>query len=62
MFSDMIFRLKRDMSKHHRSKEELTNYYVQTRLTKSLTAYYKEVSNSVQYLVNRNPETVIRKL
>lgn len=54
--------IKYDLKNHHRDKKVLLEYYVQTRLTKSLQSYYSDLSSSTNYILNRNPINVLRKL
>lgn len=54
--------IKNDLKNHHRDKKLLLEYYVQKRLTKSLQSYYSDLSSSTNYILNRNPINVLRKL
>ena len=54
--------IKLDLAQHHRNRDKAMLQFVQQRLTKSLASYYKDLKNSTQYLLNRNPENVLRKL
>lgn len=57
-----LMSIKDDLAQHHRNREEAMSQFIQQRLTKSLMSYYKDLTNSTQYLLNRNPENVLRKL
>jgi uncharacterized membrane-anchored protein YhcB (DUF1043 family) len=62
MWKTHLFNIQKDLKKHHRPKAELIEQYVQMRLAKSLQSYYQDLAASAQYLINRNPNNVIRKL
>lgn len=62
MFKTHLYQIQHDLSQHHRPKESLLEYFVQQRLTQSLRTYYKEVSNSAQYLSSRNPIRIVKEL
>ena len=62
MLKTHLLNIENDLKKHHRPKQQLFNYYVQSRLTKSLQTYYNDLNNSVSYLTKRNPHNVLRKL
>lgn len=51
-----------DLSQYKRDKSELLPYYVNMRLTKSLQTYYSELNSSIQYLYNKDPIKVVKKL
>lgn len=62
MFKENIQNIKNDLNKHHRDRSQLTLIYIQQRLNKSLNSYYNDLTNSVNYISNRKPESVLRKL
>lgn len=51
-----------EMSKFHRSKDELMSLYVSKRLEKSLQTYYEDLSESVSYLDAKNSMKVLKGL
>lgn len=62
MLKTHLYQIKQDLQGHHRSKSSLLEYYIQQRLMQSLHTYYKEVSQSAQYLYSKNPTNIIRNL
>lgn len=62
MFKENIQNIKNDLNKYHRDRSQLTLIYIQQRLNKSLNSYYNDLTNSVNYISNRKPESVLRKL
>lgn len=57
-----LLTIKKELSSRHRNKKELEYYYVNKRLEKSLSTYYEELSNSFDYLDNRQCDNVLKKL
>ena len=51
-----------DLKHYHRSKKDLQIMYINDRLNKSLQTYYKELSESFNYLSSRNEESVTTKM
>ncbi len=62
MLNTHLKNIQIELNKRHRPKNQLLESYVQLRLLKSLQTYYKEISNSSQYLLNRNPNNVLRSM
>ena len=62
MIRDKILHIKEELSNHKRSRDELLKYYINLRLKKSLTTYLKELKLSSDYLNNRVPINVIKKI
>lgn len=54
--------IKKELGKRHRDKKYLEKYYIQERLNRSLDSYYKELEKSIEYLENRVPENVVKKM
>ena len=46
MLKTHLITIENDLKKHHRPKEQLFDYYIQFRLTKSLNTYYKDFLNN----------------
>ena len=51
----------KEMGEHHRSKDELLEYYVITRLNKSLSTYYDSLIKSSEYLGERKNKLKVMK-
>lgn len=51
-----------EISRYKRSKEELMQYYINKRLTKSLQTYYHELTAEVDSLAHRNELKVMRNI
>ena len=62
MLKTHLITIENDLKKHHRPKEQLFDYYIQFRLTKSLNTYYKDLTQSVSYLMKRNSNNILRKM
>lgn len=45
-----LMTIQEDLSKYHRNKNELLEYYIQSRLNNSLQSYYHDLMNSLTYL------------
>ena len=59
---DKLLELKQDLANHHRNKKDLELYYLQNRLNATLSAYYKDLEYSINYLNNRKEENIFKKL
>ena len=57
-----LYNILDDLSKHKRNKEELLPLYINERLNKSLQTYYKEITNSFNYLKYKDSKDVLNKL
>ena len=44
-----------ECSNHHRDKNTLQEYYVSARLEKSTRVYYDQLTQTINYLVKKNP-------
>lgn len=51
----------KEMSEHHRNKEELLEYYITARLNKSLSTYYESLLKSSEYLSERKNKLKVMK-
>ena len=49
-----------DLSKYKRNKQDLMEFYVNERLSKSLEVYYSELYNSLNYLIYKNDLRVLK--
>lgn len=61
-FKSNLLEIKKELTNHHRGKVQLSQFYLQERLSESLKTYYKEIKNSYMYLEQRNEFKVIKKL
>lgn len=50
------------LSNHHRNKDEILYAAVAHRLEQSFNAYDEELLNSLNYLKNRRPDRLMRKM
>ncbi len=57
-----LMEIKDDLARHHRDKKYLEVYYLQSRLNATLSAYYKDLEYSINYLNNRKEENIFKKL
>lgn len=60
-FKKKLLLIKEDLSGRHRDKDMLLKFYIAKRLSESLNCYYKELSESVNYLTTKDAESVIKK-
>ena len=60
--SKRISHMINDLQSYKRNKEDLLLHYVNERLDTSLTNYYKELDNSLEYLSRRNELKLLKKL
>ena len=58
----ILLEMLKDLKDHHRSKNQLLTLYVEKRLERSLTNYYKELTSSVTSLSGYNEQNVLQKL
>ena len=61
----MIARLEgmlRDLSNHHRSRQDLDFHYVVNRLSTSLHNYYEDLDKDVHYLENREEIKLMKRM
>ena len=61
-FSDILYNMLKDLSSYHRNKNTLLQFYINQRLNDSLKVYYKELSQSIDYLSDKNNIRVLKKL
>lgn len=61
MYKELL-KLKSEMKNYHRSKNDLTKYYIYKRLNESLESYYNDLEYSLKYLNNRQPENILKKM
>ena len=57
----MFENILKEMSNHHRDKAELLEYYIITRLNKSLSVYYDSLIKSSEYLEQRKNKLKVMK-
>lgn len=51
-----------DLQKHHRDKSSIMEQSISIRLAKSVENYYKELSNSFEYLSHRDNIRVMKQI
>ena len=61
-FSKILYNMLKDLSSYHRDKNILLQFYINQRLNDSLKVYYKELSQSIDYLSDKNNIRVLKKL
>lgn len=57
-----LSRALNDLGKHHSNRAEMMEKCVQERLSQSIETYYKELTQSLEFLASRNGLRVIKKL
>ena len=62
MFKQELLLIRNDLNKHHRDKSKLLEYYINTRLNKSIDAYYSDIMDNYNYLNNRNEFNMIKRM
>ena len=62
MFKDILVTILNDIQSHKRDKTLLMQMYIEDRLNKSLITYYKEISESVEFLNSKDPIKMNRRL
>ena len=62
MFIDVVMGIKEDLQKYKRNREELHRIYIEKRLNESLTAYYKELIDSINFLEYKDSLRLLRNL
>ena len=50
MFKQELLSIRNDLNKHHRDKSKLLEYYINTRLNKTIDAYYSDIMDNYNYL------------
>ena len=61
-FSDELATIITDLKKYKRDKKSLMETYVNQRLNQSLRTYYRELSEAIKYLEDKDAMNVARKL
>ena len=62
MLRSNLDRILTELSTHHRSKTELLTVAISDRLDKSIAEYYKELTNSIRFLSDKNELRLLKKL
>ena len=62
MFEQELLLIRNDLNKHHRDKSKLLEYYINTRLNKTIDAYYSDIMDNYNYLNNRNEFNMIKRI
>lgn len=62
LFSEKCKSMLNDLSSHKRDKEYLMLEYINLRLDKSFTNYFKDLSSSLEYLERKNSINVMKKM
>lgn len=61
-FCNLLKEIQKDLLLHHKAPDELMFESVRTRLNSALKNYMFDISNSTDYLSNRNSETIFRRI
>lgn len=62
MLSNILETMLSDMSKYHRDKNEILVSAITERLNNSLKVYYKELSDSLDYLRKKDELKMLKKM
>ena len=62
MFEQELLLIRNDLNKYHRDKSKLLEYYINTRLNKTIDAYYSDIMDSYNYLNNRDEFNMIKRM
>ena len=62
MFEQELLLIRNDLNKHHRDKSKSLEYYINTRLNKTIDAYYSDIMDSYNYLNNRDEFNMIKRM
>lgn len=62
MFKENLLEIIGDLQNYKRDKKTLLSSYINIRLNDSLKMYYKEMTNSFNYLKYRNEVTVSKSI
>lgn len=62
MTKQIIEKMLRDIKLRNRPKEQLLQFYIQKRLNRTVSIYYKELMSSCQSLEQHNEMSVLKKL
>ena len=62
MFKQELLSIRNDLNKYHRDKSTLLEYYINTRLNKTIDAYYSDIMDNYNYLNNRNEFNMIKRM
>ncbi len=62
MFEQELLSIRNDLNKYHRDKSKLLEYYINTRLNKTIDAYYSDIMDSYNYLNNRDEFNMIKRM
>ena len=61
-FLDNLNNILEELSKHKRSRDELNEIYVSNRLNDSLTSYYADLIQSLEFLCRRDELKLMKKM
>lgn len=61
-FKTNLLEIKKELARYHRDPQQLSQLYLQERLSQSLKSYYKEIKNSYMYLEQRDQIKIIKKM
>lgn len=62
MFVDELKLIQLELNKHHRDKSKLLEYYINTRLNKTIDSYYSDIMDNYNYLNNRNEFNMMKRI
>lgn len=57
---NILYGFLEDLSKYKRNKQDLLEFYINDRLSKSLEVYYSELYNNLNYLISKNDLRVLK--
>lgn len=62
MFIDVLNKMLLDLKSHNRDKNYLLEFYIQKRLSNSLSEYYKSIAYDEDYLSRLDSIKVMKKM
>ena len=61
-FKYNLIKIQENLNERGRERKELSYMYVAKRLNKSLNSYMSDLEDRMNYLMQRKPENVMKKL
>lgn len=62
MFEKDLLNIKNKLSYRNRDRKELSKLYISKRLNKTIISYKQELESNINYLINRKPENVLKRM
>jgi hypothetical protein len=62
MFEKDLLSIKSKLSYRNRDRKELSKLYISKRLNKTIISYKHELESNINYLINRKPENVLKRM